>query len=79
MPPPVLPPALVPLLPFILGAATVLPALVVSALGLVITGGLVARFTAKPFWYGGGRQLLLGGLSAAVTYGIGLLVGTGLS
>jgi vacuolar iron transporter family protein len=71
--------ALVPLLPFILGAATVLPALVVSALGLVITGGLVARFTAKPFWYGGGRQLLLGGLSAAVTYGIGLLVGTGLS
>jgi hypothetical protein len=29
-------------------------------------------------WFGGGRQLLLGGLSAAVTYGVGIVVGVGL-
>ena len=71
--------AVVPLLPFLFGASSVLPALLLSVIGLVITGGIVAKITARPFWYGGGRQLLLGGLSAAVTYAIGLLVGTGLS
>jgi VIT1/CCC1 family predicted Fe2+/Mn2+ transporter len=71
--------ALIPLLPFLFGASSVLPSLLLSVLGLVVTGGVVARITARPFWYGGGRQLLLGGLSAAVTYAIGLLVGTGLS
>jgi VIT1/CCC1 family predicted Fe2+/Mn2+ transporter len=71
--------ALIPLLPFLFGAASVLPALLLSVVGLVVTGGIVARITARPFWYGGGRQLLLGGLSAAVTYAIGLLVGAGLS
>lgn len=71
--------AVIPLLPFLFGAASVLPALLLSVVGLVVTGGIVARITARPFWYGGGRQLLLGGLSAAVTYAIGLLVGTGLS
>ncbi|GAA1631196.1 VIT1/CCC1 transporter family protein [Kribbella alba] len=71
--------ALIPLLPFLFGAASVLPALLLSVIGLVVTGGIVARITARPFWYGGGRQLLLGGLSAAVTYAIGLLVGAGLS
>jgi VIT1/CCC1 family predicted Fe2+/Mn2+ transporter len=71
--------ALLPLVPFIFGATSVLPALLLSALGLVITGGIVGKITARPFWYGGGRQLLLGGLSAAVTFAIGLAVGTGLS
>jgi vacuolar iron transporter family protein len=71
--------ALIPLIPFIFGAASVLPALLLSAIGLVVTGGIVGKVTARPFWYGGGRQLLLGGLSAAVTFAIGLAVGTGLS
>ena len=71
--------ALIPLIPFLFGASSVLPALVLSAIGLVLTGGIVGKITAKPFWYGGGRQLLLGGLSAAVTFVIGLAVGTGLS
>ncbi|HYU67003.1 MAG TPA: VIT1/CCC1 transporter family protein [Jatrophihabitantaceae bacterium] len=71
--------ALVPLIPFLFGAGSVLPALLLSALGLVVTGGIVGKITARPFWYGGGRQLLLGGLSAAVTFAIGLAVGTGLS
>jgi VIT1/CCC1 family predicted Fe2+/Mn2+ transporter len=71
--------AVIPLLPFIFGALSVWPALLLSALGLIVTGGIVGKITARPFWYGGGRQLLLGGLSAAVTFVIGLAVGTGLS
>ncbi|HET6739842.1 MAG TPA: VIT1/CCC1 transporter family protein [Kribbella sp.] len=71
--------ALIPLIPFVFGAGNILPALLLSALGLVVTGGIVGKITARPFWYGGGRQLLLGGLSAAVTFVIGLAVGTGLS
>ena len=62
--------ALIPLIPFIFGAGSVLPALLLSALGLVVTGGIVGKITARPFWYGGGRQLLLGALSAAVTFAI---------
>lgn len=71
--------AIIPLLPFLLGAASVLPALLISGIALVATGGLTARLTGRPLWFGGTRQLVLGGLSAAVTYGIGLLVGVGLS
>lgn len=71
--------ALLPLLTFLLGSAALLPSLLVSAAALAVTGAVVARLTARPAWFGGGRQLLLGGLSAAVTYGIGLLVGTGIS
>jgi len=70
--------ALIPLIPFLFGAASVLPALLLSALGLVVTGGIVGKITARPFWYGGGRQLLLGGISAGVTFLIGPTCRTGL-
>ena len=71
--------ALIPVLPFLAGATGVLVSLVVTMVGLVIIGGTVARITAKPIWYGSARQLFLGGLSAAITFGVGLLVGIGLS
>jgi VIT1/CCC1 family predicted Fe2+/Mn2+ transporter len=71
--------ALLPLLPFLFGASSVLPALLVAVVALLLTGGVIARLTGRPTWLGGGRQLLLGGLSAALTYGVGLLVGVGVS
>ena len=71
--------ALVPLVPFVLGAGSVLPALIVSAIALLLTGGIIAKLTATSPWYGGGRQLLLGGVSAAVTFGVGMLVGSAVS
>ncbi len=71
--------ALIPLLPFMLGANSLAFALVLSALALTGAGAIVARLTAKPPWFGAGRQLLLGALSAAVTFGIGLLVGGAIS
>jgi vacuolar iron transporter family protein len=72
--------ALIPLLPFVVDAdSSLLPALIVSALALVSTGGLIARLTARPAWIGAGRQLVLGALSATITFGVGLLVGAGIS
>jgi vacuolar iron transporter family protein len=36
----------------------------------------VARMTNRPFIRGAARQLILGALAAAITYGIGHAVGT---
>jgi VIT1/CCC1 family predicted Fe2+/Mn2+ transporter len=71
--------ALVPMLPLLVGAPSIMTVAAVSALGLFGSGAIIARLTARPSWFGGGRQLLLGGLTAAVTYGIGMLVGAGLT
>jgi VIT1/CCC1 family predicted Fe2+/Mn2+ transporter len=71
--------ALLPLLPYLLGATSLGWALVVSAVGLFAAGAVVARMTHRPAVYGGTRQLVLGGLAALVTFGIGSAIGTGLS
>jgi VIT1/CCC1 family predicted Fe2+/Mn2+ transporter len=70
--------AILPVLPYLLGAGTVIPALVVSLLALFACGAIVSRVTARSWWYSGLRQMILGALAAAVTYGIGSLVGTSL-
>ncbi|HZG05130.1 MAG TPA: VIT1/CCC1 transporter family protein [Streptomyces sp.] len=67
--------ALIPVLPYLLGAAALWPAVAVALLGLFLCGALVARITARPWWYSGLRQLTLGGAAAAVTYGLGTLFG----
>ncbi|HEY3003760.1 MAG TPA: VIT1/CCC1 transporter family protein [Kribbellaceae bacterium] len=71
--------AMLPVLPYLLGAANVVPALVVSLLALFACGAVVSRVTARSWWYSGLRQLLLGALAAAVTYAIGTAVGTTLT
>jgi VIT1/CCC1 family predicted Fe2+/Mn2+ transporter len=68
--------ALVPLLPYLLGASVLWPALVAGGLGLFATGALVARFTRRAWWVSGLRQLVLGGVAAVTTYGIGALIGS---
>jgi VIT1/CCC1 family predicted Fe2+/Mn2+ transporter len=67
-----------PLLPYLLGATSLLPALILSVVGLFAAGALVSRVTARSWWWTGSRQLMLGGAAAALTYGVGTLVGTGL-
>jgi VIT1/CCC1 family predicted Fe2+/Mn2+ transporter len=67
--------ALIPLLPYLLGANVLWPALVAGGVGLFAAGALVARFTRRPWWLSGLRQLLLGAAAAAITYGIGHLIG----
>ncbi|GGT16860.1 membrane protein [Nonomuraea spiralis] len=71
--------AIIPVLPFVFGASGLLLAAIVSILGLLVAGGIVARLTARPWWAGALRQLILGSFAAAATFGIGSLVGAGLS
>ncbi len=71
--------ALLPLLPYLLGAATLWPAVVLSLAGLFGCGAVVTRVTDRAWWYGGLRQLLLGGVAAALTFGVGSAVGAGLT
>ncbi|GAA1365072.1 VIT1/CCC1 transporter family protein [Streptomyces beijiangensis] len=68
--------ALLPLLPYLLGAQVMWPALVVALIGLFGCGAVVARVTARSWWYSGLRQLALGGAAAGVTYILGALFGT---
>ncbi len=67
--------ALIPLLPYLLGFSSLPVALLLAAVAAFVGGGVVARITARPFWRGALRQLVLAALAAALTYGIGKLVG----
>ncbi|MET7849258.1 VIT1/CCC1 transporter family protein [Streptomyces avermitilis] len=67
--------ALLPLLPYLLGASALWPALVLALIGLFACGAVVARVTARSWWYSGLRQLALGGAAAGVTYVLGSLIG----
>ncbi|MCX4810364.1 VIT1/CCC1 transporter family protein [Streptomyces sp. NBC_01239] len=68
--------ALLPVLPFLLGATSLLPALLLALVGLFGCGAVVARVTARSWWFSGLRQLALGGAAAGVTYALGTLFGT---
>jgi VIT1/CCC1 family predicted Fe2+/Mn2+ transporter len=67
--------ALVPLLPYLLGSTSLWPALSAGAAGLFVAGAVIARVTARLWWWSGLRQLLLGVAAAAATFGIGHLIG----
>ncbi|TDD17430.1 VIT1/CCC1 transporter family protein [Nonomuraea diastatica] len=71
--------ALVPLAPFLLGASGLAVAVVISVLGLFGFGAAVARMTARPWWLGGLRQVVLGVGAASVTFGLGHLLGVAVS
>jgi VIT1/CCC1 family predicted Fe2+/Mn2+ transporter len=67
--------ALIPLIPYLAGVASLPATLGLAAIAAFIGGGLVARLTDRPFLRGALRQLLLGAVAAGITYGIGSLVG----
>jgi VIT1/CCC1 family predicted Fe2+/Mn2+ transporter len=69
--------AFIPLLPYIVGATNLLVSAVLAVVALFAAGAITARFTARTWYFSGARQLVLGMLAAAVTYGIGALVGSG--
>ncbi len=68
--------ALLPVLPFLLGASALWPAVLLALAGLFLCGAVVAKVTARSWWYSGLRQLALGGAAAGVTYALGTLFGT---
>jgi VIT1/CCC1 family predicted Fe2+/Mn2+ transporter len=70
--------ALVPLLSYLAGVDTAWPAIVLSLVGLFACGAIVTRVTARSWWFGGIRQLVLGGAAAGLTYLVGEAVGASL-
>lgn len=68
--------ALLPLLPYLLGASALWPAVLLALVGLFACGAIVAKVTARSWWFSGVRQLALGGAAAGVTYLLGNLFGT---
>jgi len=70
--------AFLPVLPYLLGANTLIPSAVIAGIGLFVAGAAVSRYTARTWWVSGLRQLGVGALAAGVTYVLGMLVGHGL-
>ena len=50
-----------------------------GGVGLFVVGAVTSRFTARPWWFAGGRQLLFGAIAAAATYLVGSLIGVSAS
>ena len=71
--------AIFPLLPYLFGVGVLWPALVSGGIGLFVAGVLSSRFTPRPWWFAGLRQLLFGAIAAGATYLIGLAIGVGTS
>jgi VIT1/CCC1 family predicted Fe2+/Mn2+ transporter len=68
--------AIVPLIPYLLGFESLSIGLVFGGVGLLIAGGVAARFTGKPVWWASVRQLSFGAVAIAATYLVGSLIGT---
>jgi vacuolar iron transporter family protein len=67
--------ALIPLLPYLFGAHSLAISLGLTAAALAAGGMAVGRITGRPLLRSGLRQVALGGLAVAVTYGVGALIG----
>ncbi|MFI0899825.1 VIT1/CCC1 transporter family protein [Streptomyces sp. NPDC020983] len=68
--------ALLPVLPYLLGATALWPSVLLALAGLFGCGAAVARVTARSWWYSGLRQLVLGAAAGGVTFVLGSLIGT---
>lgn len=73
--------AVIPIIPFIFltGFKAVLLSVAASAAGLFLIGAAITLFTGKNVWYSGLRQVLFGLAAAAITFGIGHLIGVSIS
>ena len=67
--------ALVPLLPYLLGWPVLAASLGITAVALTTGGMVVGRLTGRPVLRSGLRQLLLGAVAVAITFGVGSLIG----
>jgi VIT1/CCC1 family predicted Fe2+/Mn2+ transporter len=52
---------------------------IASAFGLFIIGAAITLFTGRSVWFSGFRQVIFGLAAAAVTFGIGKLIGISLA
>jgi vacuolar iron transporter family protein len=68
--------AIIPLIPYLLGFESLSAGLLCGGVGLIIAGGVAARFTRRPVWFASLRQLAFGTIAIAATYLVGTLIGT---
>ena len=70
--------AIIPVGPFLItsGATAIYWSIGLSTIGLFLIGSAITLFTGKSIWFSGFRQVLFGLLAAAITFGIGKLIGT---
>jgi VIT1/CCC1 family predicted Fe2+/Mn2+ transporter len=71
--------ALVPLIPFLLGFASLAAGLIVGAIGLFVAGAVASLATSQSWWWSAIRQLMFGALAAGATYLVGLVIGVNVS
>jgi VIT1/CCC1 family predicted Fe2+/Mn2+ transporter len=69
--------AIIPVIPhiFLSGFTAVIVSLILSAIGLFVIGAGTTLFTGRKVLFSGSRMVLFGLAAAAVTYGIGRLIG----
>lgn len=73
--------AIIPLFPFFFlsGPAAIALSILASAAGLFFIGAIITLFTGKNIFYSGIRQVIFGLAAAAITFGIGKLIGVEIS
>ena len=73
--------AIIPLAPFFwLGGQTAIwVSVACSTIGLFIIGAAITLFTGRSVWFSGMRQVVFGLLAAAITFGIGRLIGVSIA
>ena len=73
--------AIIPLAPFFWGGgyAAILASVGFSTLGLFLIGSAITLFTGKSIWFSGMRQVIFGLMAAAITFGIGKLIGVSIA
>jgi VIT1/CCC1 family predicted Fe2+/Mn2+ transporter len=69
--------AIIPVSPFIFttGFHAIVLSVIFSTVGLFVIGAAITLFTGKNVWYSGIRQVVFGLTAAAITFGIGKLIG----
>jgi VIT1/CCC1 family predicted Fe2+/Mn2+ transporter len=68
--------AIIPLMPYLIGFDSLAAGLICGGVGLLVAGGVAARYTGKPVWWASTRQLAFGAIAIAATYTVGLLIGS---
>ena len=73
--------AVIPVVPFMFtsGTTAIVISVISSAAGLFLIGSAITLFTGKSIWFSGFRQVIFGLLAAAITFGIGKLIGVSLA
>jgi VIT1/CCC1 family predicted Fe2+/Mn2+ transporter len=70
--------ALIPLLPWLWSTSgnQIYWSIGLAAVGAAVVGGAIGWFTRRGIWRSATRQIVIAALAAAVTFGVGRLVGT---